>query len=221
MKIYAVVSALVFMGLLAGCSSKFILLDTTSDSVFEYKNDYYVSHIDTVIELHYEFWSKDGALWLSALNKTNKPMFLILDSTYITFAGQKRYFDFLVDWAEYSSRLSTIPNLTDYDFSKTFPVLPGQWKGMLSDPFPMSVKDWEERDPLTVYTKETSPWKVTVQVCFYEGGNAFSPICKRDEVWVESFTPIDAPTLRSLELDPDYKKADKFYITNSMGWGGD
>jgi len=219
MKISAVIICAISIAMM-GCASKFFLMDTASETVTEYKNDYYVSKIDTSVELHYQFWSQDGALWLSALNTSRQVMFLILDSTYLKFGGEKQYFDFLVDWSEYSSQLATIPNLTDYDFNKILPMVPGQWKGMLSDPFPMGVKDWAELDPLEVFTKETSPWKVEVKVCFYQGGNAFTPICQNDTIWVETFTPIDANTLRSLELDPKYKKADKFYITNSLGWGG-
>jgi hypothetical protein len=219
MKISAVISFMVSVAMI-GCAPKYFLMDTASDTVFEYENDYYVSKIDTSVELHYQFWSQDGALWLSTLNTSKQVMFLILDSTYLKFDGEKQYFDFLVDWSEYSSQLATIPNLTDYDFNKVLPIIPGQWKGMLSDPFPMGVKEWSEQDPLEMFTKETSPWQIEVQVCFFQGGNAYTPICKNDEVWVESFIEIDANQLRSLELDPGYKKADKFYITNSLGWGG-
>ena len=204
----------------AGCTSTFLLMDTTSDTVYEYQNDYFVSKIDTSIELHYELWSQNAELWLSALNSTSKLMFLVLDSTYVMFEGEKYPFNFLVDWEEYSRPLAQIPNLTDYDFNKVMPLLPGQWKGMLGQRLPMSVKEWEERNPIDVYTKENTPWKIEVQICFFEQGNAFTPICKRDQIWIESFTPVDGNMIRSLELDSDYNKADKFYITNSLGWEG-
>ena len=215
---YAV--AVLFLATSAGCTSTFLLMDTTSDTVYEYQNDYYVSKIDSTVEFHYELWSQNAELWLSVLNSSDNLLFMILDSTYIVYDGDIYPFNFLVDWDEYSRPLGQIPNLTDYDFNKVMPILPGQWKGMLGQRIPMSVKEWTERDATDVYTRENSPWKIEVQVCFYVEGNAFTPLCKRDVIWVETFTPVDGNTIRSLEIDSDYKKADKFYITNSLGWDG-
>lgn len=90
---------------------------------------------------------------------------------------------------------------------------------MLGDELIMSLKEWEELDSSDTFTKENSPWKITVQVCFYQYGNAYTPICHRDEMWVETFTPIDGNMLRSLQIDKSYQKADKFYMTNSFNTG--
>ena len=205
--------------LLTGCSSSiYYVMDTNSDSVYEYQNDFFVSRIDSSVELHYEMWSQNASLWLSALNNTDKMLFVIIDSTYIDFNGNKYRFDHLYDWDDYSKQLERIPNVDNYDLNKVLPILAGRWKGMMAEPLSMSVKDWELLDPATTYTKEDSPWKITVQVCFYREGNAYTPLCQRDEIWVESFTPVDASILRSLLKDDKYQKADKFYITNALSW---
>lgn len=203
--------------MISACNTMYYVMDTKSDTVYEYQNDYFVSRIDSTVELHYEMWSQNASLWLSALNNTDRMLFVITDSTYIEYQGERYSFDHLYDWDAYSKQLARIPHIEDYDLNKVLPILPGRWKGMMAEPLPMSVKDWELRDPSATYTKEDSPWKITVHVCFYRDGNAFSPVCQRDDIWVESFTPIDAGMLRSLQNDDDYQKADKFYITNAMG----
>lgn len=214
----SVSGAIIACLVLAGCSVQYYVMDTNSDSVYEYQNDFFVSHIDSSVELHYEMWSQNASLWISTLNKTDEMLFVIIDSTYIEYKGDRYKFDHLYDWEDYSKQLARIPNVEDYDLNHVLPILPGRWKGMMAEPLTISVKDWELLDPTATYVKEDSPWKITVQVCFYRHGNAFSPLCQRDEIWVESFTPVDAGVLRSLERDEEYQKADKFYITNALGW---
>ena len=213
----AAVSVIVSL-MISSCSAMYYVLDTNSDTVYEYQNDFFVSRIDSSVELHYEMWSQNASIWLSTLNNTDKMLFVIIDSTYIEYKGKRYSFDHLYDWEDYSKQLSRIPNVEDYDLNHVLPILPGRWKGMMAEPLPISVKEWESLDPATTFTKENSPWKITVQVCFYRHGNAYTPLCQRDEIWVESFTPVDASMLRSLQRDDKYQKADKFYITNSLGW---
>jgi len=217
-QINLVTGVLLITLMLSGCSTLYYVMDTNSDTVYEYQNDFFVSRIDSTVELHYEMWSQNASIWLSALNNTNRMLFVIIDSTYIEYKGQRYRFDHLYDWDDYSKQLARIPNVDDYDLNHVLPILPGRWKGMMSEPLQMSVKDWETLDSADSYTKEDSPWKITVQVCFYKHGNAYAPLCQRDEIWVESFTPVDGSVLRSLEKDDKYQKADKFYITNAMGW---
>jgi hypothetical protein len=203
--------------ILSGCNTLYYVMDTNSDTVYEYQNDFFVSRIDSSVELHYEMWSQNASIWLSALNNTEKMLFVIVDSTFIKYNGKRYGFDHLYDWDDYSKQLSRIPNVDDYDLNHVLPILPGRWKGMMAEPLDMSVRDWELLDPTATFTKEDSPWKITVQVCFFRQGNAYSPLCQHDEIWVESFSPVDAGILRSLQRDDKYQKADKFYITNAMG----
>ncbi len=212
-------AAILFVSLMiSGCSTMYYVMDTNSDTVYEYQNDFFVSRIDSSVELHYEMWSQNASIWLSALNNTDRMLFVIIDSTYIEYNGERYHFDHLYDWEDYSKQLARIPNVEDYDLNHVLPILPARWKGMMAEPLTMTTKEWEELDPSATYTKENTPWQITVQVCFYRDGNAYSPLCQRDEIWVESFTPVDASVLRSLQRDDTYQKADKFYITNALGW---
>ncbi len=201
---------------ITGCVSKYFVLDTTSDTVYEYKNDFYVSKIDTVIEMHYQFWSRDAALWLSVYNNMGENLFLIVDSTYIEHNGQKQKFDHYVDWSEYSRQFSAISELEQYDLNRVLPIIPGFWKSMLSDPLKFDISEWEAYDPNSVWDKEDSPCVITVQTCFYRQSYAVTPICNRDTIWVQTFAPVDAQQLRQLEYKSSYLKADKFYISNSF-----
>ena len=210
--------SIIAIATLSGCVSQYYILDTTSSSVYEYKNDFYVSKIDTVIEMHYEFWSQNAALWLSVYNNMQEPIFLIRDSAYLEYNGKKVMFDHLVDWPEYSKQLAITPGLDDYDLSRVLPILPNRWKGMLSPGVSVDVDQWENYPANTVFTQEDTPWKVCVQTCFYQRSYAITPICQRDTIWVQTFAPTDPQSLRNLELNTSYLKSDKFYITNSLNW---
>lgn len=201
---------------LSGCVPQYFVMDTTSDTVYEYQNDFYVSKIDTVIEMHYEFWSRNAALWLSVYNNLDESLWLIVDSTYVEYNGRKRKFDHLVDWQDYSRQLAGIQGLQDYDLNRVLPIVPGFWKSMLSDPLEFDIAEWEAYDPNSVWEKEDSPCVITVQTCFYRQSYAVTPICQRDTIWVQTFAPIDAQQLRQLETKSSYLKADKFFISNSF-----
>lgn len=203
------------VSLLMSCNARYLLLDTFSDSVYEYQDDFYVSKVDSTLELHYELWSQNASLWLSALNSSKDLLFIIADSSYVNYNGEKYYFDLLVDVEEYTRQLSQIPNIADYAIGDLFPVLPGRWKGMLGQGLPFAISDFEGIDPETKFTKENSPVVMSIQTCFYKYPIAYLPTCKTDSIWVEAIVPIDGSVLRALENDREFKKADKFFITNA------
>lgn len=198
----------------ASCNTQYFVLDTFSDTVYEYKNDFYVSNVDSAVELHYELWSRNASVWLSVLNTSEDLVFIVTDSTYIQH-GRNRYpMDLTVDFDQYADQLSRVPNFEDYDLGNVYPVMPGGWKGMLGPPLTLTTEELERIDPTETYDKSNSPLIFSVQTCFYRLPFALKPLCHRDSIWVQSVTPVDAGLLRSLEADPEFKKADKFYVTD-------
>ena len=203
---------------ISACSYGVYFMDTTSNSVYEYQDDFYVRTVDSTMEMHYNLWSNGAAIWMSAVNLTDQVMFIITDSCYVTFEDERYYFDLTYESDEYVLQLSRIPDLSDYQIGKFFPVVPNGWKSFLSPSLPFGMKELREMDYSKTYTKEESPYQIATQVCYFRQSAAFSPTCVRDTIWVEKITLGDDSVLRRIENDDDYNKADKFYISNQTGY---
>ena len=200
---------------IAGCSSKMFVVDTASSSVYEFKDDYYVRAVDSTMELHYNLWSNRASIWMTAYNLSRDAIFMITDSCYISYDNDKYYYDLSIEGEEYISQINKIPDLEDFKLGEFYPVASTGWKSFLGPLLPLNVTELEAIDPAKTFTVEDSPLVFTSQICWFAKSGAFAPKCVRDTMWIESVTPADASLIRSLENDRDFKKADKFYVSNN------
>ncbi|MDX1479036.1 MAG: hypothetical protein R3301_15085 [Saprospiraceae bacterium] len=204
----------------SSCTVQYLLADTTSDTVVEYQDNYYVAHSpDSLLEFHYDFWQVNGTLWLSTLNRSDSLVLLRTDSCTLRYQGFRYRFDHFQDWEEYVQPLLGDSAITLLEPDEILPLLPRQWKGLLGPDLSFDLKNWKSYAEGVSYDRSDSPLDLEVRLC-YQVGRPSSPLrCTMHRLWVEHVKYLRARDFRAMQT-PEFSTSDKFYMLRMPGAGG-